>query len=204
METQQFRSNDLHQVSARAYFFLYNETMRVNQLIVVEGKHDEAVLKRILDADIVITHGLHNDEALFDVLREAVKTRGVIVFTDPDHPGQRIRQRIAAAVPGVSHAYLNADDARGSGKVGIEHASEAVLLEALGHLITFNETPSPLTRADLFDLGLSGHPESQARRQQISQALHLPDVNAKQLLNFLRALNLTTEQIRQLLNENSN
>lgn len=175
--------------------------MRITQLIVVEGKHDEAALKRLIDADIVITHGLHGDEALLDVLREAVKTRGVIVFTDPDHPGQRIRERIAQAVEGVSHAYLNANDARAQGKVGIEHAAPEAILAALANVVTLGDSESDLTRQDLFELGLSGHPDSHLRRSALSKHLHLPDVNPKQLLVQMRARNLTKDQLSTVMNE---
>lgn len=175
--------------------------MRITQLIVVEGKHDEAALKRLIDADIVITHGLHGDEALLDVLREAVKTRGVIVFTDPDHPGQRIRERIAQAVEGVSHAYLNANDARAKGKVGIEHAAPEVILAALRHVVTIGDSTSDLTRQDLFELGLSGRPDSHLRRSELAKHLHLPDVNSKQLLVQLRARNLTKDKLSTVLNK---
>lgn len=177
--------------------------MRITELIVVEGQHDEAALKTILDADIVITRGLHADEALFDVLREAVKTRGVIVFTDPDHPGQRIRQRIAEAVPGVRHAFLNADDARGRGKVGIEHATPEALREALRHVITLTTSTGSLTRTDLVTLGLSGHPDSHCRRVHVCTTLHLPVVNPKQLLMLLRARQLSVAQLREILDEKS-
>ena len=175
--------------------------MRITQLIVVEGKHDEAALKRLIDADIVITHGLHSDEALLDVLREAVKTRGVIVFTDPDHPGQRIRERIAQAVEGVSHAYLNAQDARDKGKVGIEHAAPEDILAALANVVTLGDSESDLTRQDLYALGLSGHPDSHLRRSKLAKHLHLPDVNSKQLLVQLRARNVTKDKLLALMTE---
>jgi ribonuclease M5 len=175
--------------------------MRINELIVVEGVHDVAALKQIVEADIVITQGLHQDEALVDLLREAVKTRGVIVFTDPDHPGETIRRRISEAVPGVKHAYLNAKSARSKRKVGIEHASPEVLLEALSHVMTVSSTLSDLTRNDLYELHLSGHPNSHVLRCRLAEVLHLPDVNAKQLLVQLRTRGYSRAQLEQLLTE---
>ncbi len=175
--------------------------MRITELIVVEGVHDVAALKQVVEADIVITQGLHQNEALVDLLREAVKTRGVIVFTDPDHPGETIRRRITEAVPGVKHAYLNAKSARSKRKVGIEHASPEVLLEALSHVVTVASTLSDLSRNDLYELHLSGHPNSHALRCRLAEALHLPDVNAKQILVQLRTRGLSRAQLEQLLTE---
>lgn len=175
--------------------------MRIKELIVVEGVHDVAVLKQIVDADIVITKGLHQDQTLYPLLIDAVKTRGVIVFTDPDHPGETIRRRISEAVPGVKHAYLNAKNARSKAKVGIEHASPEVLLEALSHVVTVSSTLSDLTRNDLYELQLSGHPDSHALRWRLAERLHLPDVNAKQLLVQLRSRGLSRAQLEALLTE---
>ena len=39
-------------------------------------------------------------------IQHAQETRGVIVFTDPDYPGRRIRAIIEEHVPGVKHAFL--------------------------------------------------------------------------------------------------
>lgn len=175
--------------------------MRITELIVVEGTHDEAALKRIVEADIVITQGLHRDEALVDLLREAVKTRGVIVFTDPDHPGDTIRRRIAEAVPEVKHAYLSAKTARSKRKVGLEHASPEALLEALRQVMTVSSSPGDLTRNDLYELRLSGHPQSHALRLRLAEVLHLPDVNAKKLLVQLRSRGVTRADLEQILNE---
>jgi ribonuclease M5 len=175
--------------------------MHITPLIVVEGPHDAAVLKRIVEADIVITRGLHRDEALFDLLREAVKTRGVIVFTDPDHPGETIRRRITEAVPGVLHAYLNAKVARSKAKVGIEHAAPDVILAALREVITETCPVSDLTRHDLYELGLSGHPDSHALRVRLADLLHLPDVNAKRLVVQLRSRGITRAQLEELMTE---
>jgi ribonuclease M5 len=175
--------------------------MRITPLIVVEGPHDAAALKRIVEADIVITRGLHRDEALFDLLREAVKTRGVIVFTDPDHPGETIRRRINEAVPGVLHAYLNAKVARSKAKVGIEHAAPDVILAALREVITETCPVSDLTRHDLYELGLSGHPDSHALRVRLADLLHLPDVNAKRLVVQLRSRGITRAQLEELMTE---
>jgi ribonuclease M5 len=173
--------------------------MRIKELIVVEGQHDEAALKRIVEADVVITRGLHRDEALYELLREAVKTRGVIVFTDPDHPGETIRRRLAEAIPGVRHAYLSAKVARSKTKVGIEHATPEVVLEALRHVITDPGPLSDLTRNDLYAVGLSGHPDSHTLRLRLAARLNLPDVNPKRLLVHLRARNFTRAQLERLL-----
>ena len=38
-------------------------------------------------------------------IKAAQKRRGVIIFTDPDFAGEKIRKKIAAEVPGCKHAF---------------------------------------------------------------------------------------------------
>jgi ribonuclease M5 len=113
--------------------------MKIKELIVVEGLHDLNKLKTVIDAEIIITHGMHLSDDVLETIRENSETRGVIVFTDPDNPGDLIRQKITEACPLVKHAHLKSKDARHKRKVGIEHASAQTLLQALDHLYTLNE-----------------------------------------------------------------
>ena len=78
----------------------------IKELIVVEGMDDIAQIKNAIDADIVATHGYKIKKTLFDELRKAVKTRGVIVFTDPDYAGKMIRRTINENVKGCKNAYV--------------------------------------------------------------------------------------------------
>ena len=80
--------------------------MKIKEIIVVEGKKDTANLKRWLDVDTLETSGTGLTEATLDQVRQWAKTRGVIIFTDPDTPGDQIRQRINSAVPGCKNAFL--------------------------------------------------------------------------------------------------
>lgn len=68
--------------------------MKIKEIIVVEGKKDTANLKRWLDVDTLETSGTGLSEATLEQIRQWATTRGVIIFTDPDTPGDQIRQRI--------------------------------------------------------------------------------------------------------------
>ncbi|MDK6687836.1 ribonuclease M5, partial [Aerococcus sp. UMB8623] len=70
---------------------------------------------------------------------QAQAVKGVIVFTDPDISGTKIRQAIQTAVPGVQHAFISREDARASSlraSLGVEHASEAAIRQALDRVYT--------------------------------------------------------------------
>ena len=61
---------------------------RINEIVVVEGKTDSQLLKELYDVDTIETHGLGLDDKTLELIKEASKTRGVIVLTDPDYPGE--------------------------------------------------------------------------------------------------------------------
>ena len=104
---------------------------RIRELIVVEGKHDSENLKKYYDCDTIETGGTGFTEETIRLIARAKEKRGVIIFTDPDSPGNRIRSALNQAVPGCQNAYVDKQDARTEKKVGIEHAGEEVLKEAL-------------------------------------------------------------------------
>ena len=172
--------------------------MKIKELIVVEGIHDLNKLKTILDAEIIVTHGMHLSQSVLETIH-ANQERGVIVFTDPDTPGDLIRQKISEVCPWVKQAHLKANDARHKRKVGIEHASSEVILQALSNLYTLNEFTSDLTMTDLFELGLSGHHDCAQRRDEVAHHYGLSDVNTKKLYARLQALGIQKAQLMALL-----
>ncbi|EPC52709.1 hypothetical protein Lpp123_08817, partial [Lacticaseibacillus paracasei subsp. paracasei Lpp123] len=77
----------------------------IKQVVVVEGRDDTKRLKETFGAiDTIETRGSAIDEATLERIRQAQAKRGVIVLTDPDFPGEKIRKTISRAVPGVTHA----------------------------------------------------------------------------------------------------
>lgn len=99
--------------------------MKIKEIIVVEGRDDTARIKLAVDADTIETNGSAIDDHVIDQIRLAQKTRGVIILTDPDFPGEKIRKTISEAVPGCKHAFLPKHLAKPKNKrgIGVEHAS---------------------------------------------------------------------------------
>ena len=77
-----------------------------NGIIVVEGKTDVSVLSSFLDAEYVITNGSAIDNDVLDYLLSRSKNTQIVVLTDPDMPGKRIRDIIEARIPNVSHCFI--------------------------------------------------------------------------------------------------
>ena len=110
--------------------------MKINEFIVVEGKDDTERVKSAVDCDTIETNGSAIDTYTLEVIQHAQQTRGVIVLTDPDFPGDKIRNTIREHVSGVKHAYVDREKAKSKrGKIGIEHANIKDIQEALMHVL---------------------------------------------------------------------
>lgn len=170
----------------------------IKEVIVVEGYHDSAHLKKYYDCDTIITSGSGISKQIMDEIRRANDARGVIIFTDPDFPGVQIRNKINDAIPGCKNAFVMKKDARTSKKVGVEHATFPVLDEALKNLITIDEIEREvITMDDMIDLKLIGQLDSKQRREYLAEKLHIGVGNAKSLKNKLNCLGITRHELEE-------
>lgn len=176
--------------------------MKMKEVIIVEGKHDSDTLKKYFDCDTIETNGTHLGSEVLKLISQAQKTRGVIIFTDPDAPGEQIRHAINQKIPGCYNAFIDRKKARTAKKVGIEHASREDLTEALTHLM-HNQEPmiETFTGLDMIELGLVGQDDSANRRAYLGQRLHLGKPNAKTLRKRLNMLQLTRADVENYLKE---
>ena len=169
-------------------------------IIVVEGTSDESFLRSFLDADIVTTNGSEVSRGTIEYLKEAAKTRSIVVLTDPDSPGKRIRDLIAEHVPGVLHAFVRKEKSIKHHKVGVAESSKDEVLLALSHIVPADPpVRGSLTQADLLDLGLMGSDGANKKRLEVESKLHLGHGNAKTFLKRANALNLSLEDIERAI-----
>ena len=97
---------------------------RIKEIVIVEGKTDTQLLKELYDVDTIETHGLALDDKTLELIKEASLTRGVIVLTDPDYPGLKIRNQVDQVVDNCKHAFVDKKDAIGKKKLGIAEANK--------------------------------------------------------------------------------
>lgn len=182
---------------------------KIKEVIVVEGRYDKNTLSQTVDATIITLggFGVFNDKEKLAFLRRLAEKQGIIVLTDSDGAGFVIRNYLKGALPKelVKQAYI--PDIYGKerrkrkggkeGKMGVEGMKPEILLEALHRAgATFlDEEPEnhsarePITKADLFLLGLSGGEGSAAKRQALLRKLDLPEhLTANALLEALNLL----------------
>lgn len=173
------------------------------EVIIVEGRDDTRRLKEIFSGiETFETGGSAIDAPKLEQIKYLQQNRGVIVFTDPDYPGQKIRNTIIEAIPECKHAYLNRHDARAkSGKgLGVEHASTVVIHDALRAAMTPIENKKEhISQSFLIELNLIGHVDSKKKREILANELGIGYVNGKQLRNRLNMFGITKEQILQAI-----
>lgn len=104
---------------------------KIDEIIVVEGRDDTAAVRRAVDAVTIETHGFGIREETWQMIDKAYRTKGIIVFTDPDTAGEQIRRRILARFPDAKEAFLDQERAAKAGDIGIENASPEAIREAL-------------------------------------------------------------------------
>ena len=181
--------------------------VRIKEAIVVEGRYDKNTQCQIVDAPILETagFGIFKDKQQMALLRRVAEKRGLIVFTDSDGAGFVIRNHIKSAIPAkyLKHAYIpdipgkeRRKTAPGKeGLLGVEGMRPEILLQALRNAgADFEDAQAaparePVTKQDFFTLGLSGRPDSAAKRAALLQALSLPaHMSANALLQAVNVL----------------
>lgn len=176
--------------------------MKIKEIIVVEGKDDTTAIKRAVEADTIETNGSAISQETIEKIKLAQQTRGVIIFTDPDYPGQKIRQTIVEQVPDCKHAFISKEAAlhkHGRG-VGVEHASPEVIQQALidAQLMT-DDTVEEITQEDLILAGLIGGEGSKERREKLGKLLRIGYTNGKQLHKRLMMFQISRDAFAQAI-----
>lgn len=192
---------------------------KVREVIVVEGRYDKNTLCQAVDATVFPVGGfaVFNDREKLALLRRLAEQRGLIVLTDSDGAGFVIRNFLKGALPRdrVKQAYIpdfygkerRKRRAGKEGKLGVEGMRPEVLLSALeraGATFEGEDTPAqgrePLTKADLYELGLTGGPGSAEKRRALMKRLALPEHLSPSAM--LDALNLLygKDELLALLN----
>lgn len=183
--------------------------MKIDEVIVVEGRDDTAALKRSVDCETIETHGFGMSDNMWARLDLAYKKKGLIIFTDPDHAGGQIRHKLKTRYPDAGEAWLPRAEAEKKGNIGVENASPEAIREALTKSLrnfqkrernagkgTANEgVEMPcFTMEDLKVSGLIGAPRSREKREKAADILGIGYCNGKTFLSRLNHLGITREE----------
>lgn len=178
---------------------------KIDKVIVVEGRDDTANLRRFYEVETYETGGSSIDAQDLERLKRLHEKRGIIVFTDPDFQGERIRKIIMAAIPTAQHAFIQRDEARpksAKGSLGVEHADLTALEAALSHVETsgnLTELSKPILQSDLIKFGLILKSDSRKRREFLCKQLRIGYANGKQLLKRLNLFAISQNDISKIM-----
>ena len=179
---------------------------KISQVIVVEGRDDTANLKHYFDVETYETRGSAINDQDIERIRRLHDLHGVIVFTDPDFNGERIRRMIMTAIPTVQHAFLKRYEAAPKSKtkgrsLGIEHASYEDLKTALAQVTEQfeNENEFDISRSDLIRLGFLAGADSRRRREYLGEQLRIGYSNGKQLLKRFELFGVTLAEVEEVM-----
>lgn len=188
----------------------------LGRTVVVEGKYDRMRVSALFDCPVIETGGFNflNGGETARMIRKAALETGIVILTDSDPAGLKIRSRIKEIVPDGAvclDAYVPSVEGRekrksrpgAAGLLGVEGMTDEQIVKAVTEAA--GETPAPergepLTAADLYAAGLTG-PGCSERRKRFLRELELPEgISNRQLLRYLNG-SPAGESARELLAE---
>jgi len=175
--------------------------IKLNEVILVEGKYDKIRLSSIVDAPIITTGGfsIFKDKEKLSFLKTVAEKKGLIIITDSDSAGQFIRTRLKGYIDDryIKNVYLPPIEGKerrksrpsAEGLLGVEGTDNSIIIEALERFaVSKSESGRKIEKADFYALGLAGD-GSVARREKLKKRLSLPSsLSAKALLEAVNIL----------------
>lgn len=183
--------------------------LKINEAVIVEGKYDKIKLSSIIDTVIIVTNGfgIFNDREKLELIRYYAKKTGIVILTDSDNAGRKIRGYIKSAVgsgkirnvyiPDVFGKEKRKEKPSAEGKLGVEGIDVKLILEAFeksGITASQSEKKRDITKLTLYELGLSGGAESSQLRKMLQKRLGLPEfLSAAALIEVLNTMMNSSE-----------
>lgn len=174
--------------------------IKIEAIIIVEGKSDVAFLESFIDAKFVTTNGSEIPFATIEYLRSWQGKYPLVVLTDPDTPGKRIRDILNQKINNLTHVYIDKEKAIKKNKVGIAEADKEEICKILSNLDIRkdNYTMGTMTLSDLFSLGLAGDNNCAEARQNIANKYQLGYITtAKEFLKRLNMKNISLDDLQK-------
>lgn len=172
----------------------------IKEIIVVEGKSDISAVKRAVDAEVIATSGLGLNENIMNIIKKASKNKGIIILTDPDYPGKKIRYMLSAEIENCKHAFIARDKANKNGNIGVENASPEDIREALKNArAEISDSKQEFTNSDMVYYNLVGNANASKRRAVLGDELGIGYCSAKQFLKRINSFGISREELEEAI-----
>lgn len=177
------------------------EKKHIDGTIIVEGKNDIKAIKAAVEANIITTSGLGLNGKIKSQIIGAAKLGEIIIMTDSDYAGEKIRKKIDELLKGnCKHAYIPREDSTKDGDIGIENAKADAIISALKKArIGTKNIKNNFTQIDLINYGLTGEKGSAEKRAKSGKKLGIGYCNSKQFLSRLNHFGITREELEESL-----
>lgn len=178
--------------------------IKIDEAIIVEGKYDKIKLSSVVDAVIIVTDGfgIFKNKEKLGLIRHYARKTGIIILTDSDSAGRKIRGYIKGAVkegkiinvyiPDVFGKEKRKEKPSAEGKLGVEGIDVKTLLSAFekSGVSASERVKNPdITKFTLYELGLSGGNDSRNLREKLQKYLGLPSLmSAGSLVEVLNTM----------------
>jgi ribonuclease M5 len=180
--------------------------IKIKQTVIVEGKYDKIKLENIISANIITTDGfkIYNNLEKQALIKNIAKKTGIIILTDSDSAGRRIRNFIKNFSGDAACEIINIYIPKIFGKekrksspskeniLGVEGTDQKIILEIFEKYgaasDNINKNKRRITKLDFYEDGLSGGPGSAKKRQELCARLNLPALSAGALVEAVNIL----------------
>jgi ribonuclease M5 len=172
----------------------------IKEVIVVEGRDDISAVKAAVDAEVLQVNGFAvRKKETVEKIKTANSKNGIIILTDPDFAGEKIRKFIQSHCPEAKHAYIRRIEGTKEGDVGVENANAQAILRALekARCEVVDGNREEFTMEELMDLGFTGKEDSTKLRELLGANLGIGYSNAKQLLSKLNRYGITRDEFNE-------
>lgn len=168
----------------------------IKEIVVVEGKKDTAKLKKIFNVNTIETKGLSLSRKTIYDIKTFSKESGLILFLDPDGPGEKIRKQLIELFPKSKNCFIDKGDIpKSSKKIGVAEATDEAIIKAFSNVVTFELNNKSITWLEYINLDL----DSFDKRKKICSMLNISYCNNKQLFKRLNMLNYTYKEVVDLI-----
>lgn len=181
-----------------------NNKKHFNAVVIVEGRDDTKRLKQFFPGiETIETNGSEVSQETLAEIKKLADSREIIVFTDPDYNGERIRRLVTEVVPTAKQAFITrkeGEPTKRGNSLGVEHASKAAIERALRDLHEIQPKSTDITREKYIALGLGMGPNARKLREKVGIELGIGYGNAKQFLRRLEMFGITYAQLEEAVN----
>jgi len=192
--------------------------IKISQAVIVEGRYDRKKVENILDTLIIETNGfaIFKNKEKQALIRRLANTRGIVVLTDSDTAGFKIRSFLGSIVPPekIIHAYIpdilgkekRKDKPSKENKLGVEGMSAEIIMQALDRAgVTCEQGEKTdrkqVTKIDLFEDEITGAQNSKAKKALLLKKLDLPErLSTNSLLKLINTF-MTYDEYKKIISE---